>query len=224
MQKWCAAAFDLDGTLIDSLEDLAVAGNSALQRFGYPVHPVEAYRKFVGSGLRMLVCRALPPHEAERLGSAELNRIIQAAADHYAENWFVHTRPYGGIVELLRQLQEKKIPLAVVTNKPHEWTHRMLEYFFSDISFCYIQGACSDVPHKPDPFSALQAAETMRMAPYDVAFIGDSDVDMLTAHNAGMGAIGATWGFRGADELESAGANVLLYHPSDLLPHICFPL
>ena len=221
MQKWYAAAFDLDGTLLNSLADLAEAGNHALQCFGYPVHPADAYQRFVGSGLKMLVCRALPPSEAERLHEEELQRIVQTAAEYYAEHWAVHTRPYTGILEVLEQLQQNGIPMAVVTNKPHEWTHVMLAHFFKSISFEYIQGASREVPHKPDPFSALQAARKMSVAPHEVAFVGDSDVDMLTAHNAGMGALGAVWGFRGADELENAGADVLLQNPSGLLPYLC---
>ncbi len=220
MQKLYAAAFDLDGTLLDSLEDLAEAGNHALQRFGYPVHPVSAYRKFVGSGLKMLVCRALPHDEADRLAPEDLQSIIQAAAEHYAKHWAVHTRPYEGIAHTLEVLQHHGIPMAVVTNKPHEWTHEMLARFFANISFRYIRGAGPDVPHKPDPFSALQAAREMGVPSHGVAFIGDSDVDMLTAHNAGMGAFGATWGFRGANELKNAGAEVLLQTPSDLLPYL----
>ena len=220
MHSFYAAAFDLDGTLLDSLGDLAEAGNKALRAFGYSTHPVDAYRHFVGSGLEMLILRALPDGEAERLGSAGLRRLVETAGKYYARDWAVHTLPYPGVCEVLSVLQTRGVPLAVVTNKPHEWTHEMLTYFFAGISFAYVQGAAPDVPHKPDPFSALQAAKAMNVPPQAVAFIGDSDVDMFTARNAGMGAMGAVWGCRGADELGHAGADVLLQHPLELLPYL----
>lgn len=132
---------------------------------GYSTHPVDAYRHFVGSGLEMLILRALPDGEAERLGSAGLRRLVETAGKYYARDWAVHTLPYPGVCEVLSVLQTRGVPLAVVTNKPHEWTHEMLTYFFAGISFAYVQGAATDVPHKPDPFSALQAAKAMNVPP-----------------------------------------------------------
>lgn len=115
MHSFYAAAFDLDGTLLDSLGDLAEAGNKALRAFGYSTHPVDAYRHFVGSGLEMLILRALPDGEAERLGSAGLRRLVETAGKYYARDWAVHTLPYPGVCEVLSVLQTRGVPLAVVT-------------------------------------------------------------------------------------------------------------
>ncbi|MEG1610778.1 MAG: HAD family hydrolase [Bilophila sp.] len=211
-----AVLFDLDGTLLNSLEDLADATNAALEAAGYPRHPVAAYQQFVGSGLEKLVCRALPEGEAMRIGQANLAALQKATGDNYARDWAVHTKPYPGIPELILALGEQDIPLGVVTNKPHAWTLRMLDFFFPSKPFKHIQGAQPDLPHKPDPTGALNSARMLHMEPASIAFVGDSNVDMQTAKNAGMIAVGADWGFRGAKELQTAGADHILYTPAEL--------
>lgn len=213
-----AAIFDLDGTLLNTLDDLANAANAALHSAGYPQHPVAAYRQFVGNGLRMLVRRALPEGEADRLGPAGFETLVGRTGDNYAQNWAAATRPYPHIPELLQELQRRGIPLAVVTNKPHEWTLHMLKHYFPDEPFLFIQGAMPNLPHKPDPAGALNAARHLGVAPHEAAFVGDSNVDMLTARNAGMAAVGVDWGFRGAQELKESGADTILYDPLELLP------
>lgn len=212
-----AVLFDLDGTLLDSLEDLADATNSALEAAGYPTHPLTAYRHFLGSGLKQLVYRALPEGEAGQMGQGQLEALQKATGDNYARNWAVHTRAYPGIPELIATLHERGIPLGVVTNKPHEWTLRMLTFFFPDNPFRHIQGAHPGLPCKPDPMGALESARILGVQPAHIAFVGDSNVDMLTAKNAGMLAVGVNWGFRGAEELRTSGADHILYNPSELL-------
>ena len=215
--RYRAVAFDLDGTLLNTLEDLANAANAALAAAGYAQHPVAAYRQFVGNGLHMLVKRALPSGEADRLGPDGFAELVRRTGDNYARDWAVTTRPYPHIPELLKVLRERGVPLAVVTNKPHEWTLRMLAHYFPDKPFLFVQGAMPDLPHKPDPAGALEAARRLGARPDETAFVGDSNVDMHTAANAGMGPVGAAWGFRGAEELLQSGAKHLLNNPLDLL-------
>jgi len=217
-QNYHAAIFDLDGTLLDTLDDLANAANVALHSAGYPQHPVAAYRQFVGNGLRMLVRRALPEGEADRIGPAGFEALVERTGANYARDWAVTTRPYPHIPELLQELQRRGIPLAVVTNKPHEWTLHMLKHYFPESPFLFIQGAMPNLPHKPDPTGALNAARHLDSIPNETVFVGDSNVDMLTAHNAGMTAVGVDWGFRGAQELKESGADKILYDPLELLP------
>lgn len=212
-----AALFDLDGTLLNTLDDLAHAANAALVSAGYPSHPVDAYRRFVGNGLHMLVRRALPPDEEKRLGPTGVAQIVNRTGENYARDWAVATRPYPHIPELLAALRAKGIALGVVTNKPHEWTLLMLDHYFPDKPFLSVQGATPHLPHKPDPTGALSVARFLRIEPEAAAFIGDSDVDMQTARNAGMYGIGAGWGFRGAEELRAAGARSILSDPLELL-------
>lgn len=209
-----AALFDLDGTLLDTLEDLANATNRALASAAYPVHPVSAYRRFVGNGLRTLVSRALPAGED---ASSALDELVRRTGENYARDWAETTRPYPHIPELLDTLRGKGIPLAVVTNKPHDWTLLMLDHYFPGQPFAFVQGATPRIPHKPDPAGALKAAHNLNVTPEEAAFLGDSNVDMHTARNAHMLALGAAWGFRGAEELREAGADHILEDPLDLL-------
>lgn len=209
-----AALFDLDGTLLDTLEDLANATNRALASAAYPVHPVSAYRRFVGNGLRTLVSRALPAGED---ASSALDELVRRTGENYARDWAETTRPYPHIPELLERLRGKGIPLAVVTNKPHDWTLQMLDHYFPGQPFAFVQGATPRIPHKPDPAGALKAAHNLNVTPEEAAFLGDSNVDMHTARNAHMVALGAAWGFRGAEELREAGADHILEDPLDML-------
>ena len=211
-----AVAFDLDGTLIDSLADLATATNTALARHGYPVHPVDAYCQFVGSGLENLVRRALAPVSDRDIPDL-FQHMIRETGEHYKQHWAAQTCPYPEIPALLARLAERQIPVCVVTNKPQEWTEIMLGHFFPETHFAAIQGARPDCPLKPDPEPALRAARVLSLEPAQVAFVGDSNVDMFTAARAGMLGCGAVWGFRGEQELREAGANVLLQHPLELL-------
>lgn len=183
-QNHHAAIFDLDGTLLDTLDDLANAANAALHSAGYPQHPVAAYRQFVGNGLRMLVRRPCPKGKRIASGLRVSKHLWNARGANYARDWAVKTRPYPHVPELLQELQRRGIPLAVVTNKPHEWTLHMLKHYFPESPFLFIQGAMPNLPHKPDPTGALNAARHLDSIPNETVFVGDSNVDMLTAHNA----------------------------------------
>lgn len=216
-KNYRAVAFDLDGTLLDTLEDLANATNASLATFGYPQHPIASYRQFVGSGLKTLVRRALSPDTAKTIAPDQLETLVQRTGDNYARDWAATTRPYPGIEQLIKELRHRNIPLAVVTNKPHDWTLKMLSHFFPENPFREIQGAMPGLPHKPDPAGALGVAQRLDITPEDIAFVGDSDIDMLTARNAGMGAFGVAWGFRGAKELQEAGADRIISNPREIL-------
>lgn len=210
-----AVIFDLDGTLLDTLADLADAVNRVLAANGYPKHPEHDYRWFVGDGSAMLITRALPPdcRDTENV-QACLERFI---AD-YNLHWHRKTAPYAGIMELLETLQAERLKLAVVTNKPHRFAEKMIAHYFPKTSFDPIFGQREDIPKKPDPAQALAAAVQMEVAPQGCLFVGDSAVDIKTARRAGMPAIGAGWGFRPKSELIDAGADHIIDHPMDLLP------
>ncbi len=206
--------FDLDGTLLDTLRDIADAANRVLRANGFPVHALESFRWFVGDGSRTLMTRALPePRRTPRWIETCLGGFI----DEYTRNWDRATRPYAGIEELLSALEARKVPMAVVTNKPHRFTGAMMTRFFKDRPFQPVLGQRDDLPKKPDPLQALAAADIMGIAPAKCIFLGDSAVDMETGRRAGMRAVGAAWGFRPPEELTEAGADAVIHHPLDLL-------
>lgn len=209
-----ACIFDLDGTLLDTLRDLAKAGNAALVATEHPAHPVDAYRHFVGDGMETLLRRALPHGSPD----ATVRRGVEHMSAAYKTAWDVFTAPYPGIMPMLEVLGASGIPLAVLSNKPHTFTVEMVEHYFGTARFDMVSGAKDDVPRKPHPEAALRMASAWGIAPAEIAFVGDSNVDMRTALAAGMVAVGCPWGFRGAEELKTAGAHLLLEAPGDLLP------
>ncbi|MEG2171653.1 MAG: HAD family hydrolase [Desulfovibrionaceae bacterium] len=211
-----ACIFDLDGTLIDSLADLADAANASLRAAGYPTHATNAYRNFVGNGIKVLIQRALPKAEAQNLDPLRLQTIVDDMSRRYALNWHAKTRCYAGIATLVTQLHEQGLPLAVLSNKPHAFTCEIVDYFFPSHPFHLVYGARPDQPHKPDPTVALHIAQELALPPARVAFIGDSNVDIHTGVRAGMSAIGVCWGFRTREELISAGATALVEQPADI--------
>jgi len=192
--------FDLDGTLADSLADIASAMNRTLRAHGFPVHPVSAYRTFVGEGVRKLVERALPP------GTEELREAFVAAyqAD-YAQNLLNETRLFPAIPEVLDRLQSARIPVAVLSNKPEEPTRRLVDTLCSRWEFRAVFGERPGVPRKPDPAAALVLADVLAAPPASVALVGDTGVDMLTARAASMRPVGVLWGFR-PNEVLASGA------------------
>lgn len=212
-----ALIFDLDGTLLDSLEDLANACNATLAHAGYPAHPLDAYRRFVGNGLATLVRRILPEGEAQRLGEKGCESLVEYARTVYGNTWHVCSRPYDGVVAALHALAQKNLVLGVLSNKPHPWTVEIMGYFFPDVHFADVRGAMPGVPHKPDPTAALAMAEELSLEPAHCCFVGDSDVDMQTAVGAGMHPVGVAWGFRGEEELRRAGAERIIYTAQELL-------
>lgn len=212
-----AVIFDLDGTLLDTLEDIADAANSTLAIHGFPSHEVDAYRYFIGDGVTMLMSRALPPHNRNDDLIAD---CVTAFRKEYGRTWNVKTRPYEGIPELLDALAARKVKTAVLSNKPDDFTKRCVDAFLQNWSFEMILGLRPDVSHKPDPTGALEIAEHLHIGPAQILYLGDSAVDMQTAVNAGMFPIGALWGFRTLDELAQNGARATIEQPMELLDYL----
>lgn len=206
--------FDLDGTLLDTLEDLAGSMNTVLERMGWPTHPVDAYRWFVGNGVAILVQRALP--EDQRRESI-IEKCVQAMRTEYARRWAKQTRLYAGVAELLKKLAAGNMPLNILTNKPDDAAQEMVRHFFPTTPFHIVAGAVADKPRKPDPTVALEMAQQLGIAPEATLFVGDSNTDMQTAKAAKMIALGAAWGFRGREELLASGAHAVLEAPLELL-------
>ena len=193
-----AVIFDLDGTLADSLADIAAAMNRTLEAHGFPVHPVSAYRTFVGEGVRKLVERALPP------GTEDLREaFIQAYEGDYAEHLLDATRLFPGVPEVLDALEETGVPVGVLSNKPDVPTRRLVDALCGRWAFRAVFGERPGVPRKPDPTSALALADALATPPESVAFVGDTSVDMLTARAASMRPVGVLWGFRPQEVLAS---------------------
>ncbi len=209
-----AIIFDLDGTLLDTLADIANSTNAALSRLGFPVHPVDAYRYFLGDGMDHLVRRALPEghHDGKTLGKCN-----KAILDEYRNRWAENTEPYPGIPELLCELEKRGILIAVLSNKPDAFTKQTIEKFLPDFHFEIVRGAKPSVPVKPDPAAALQIADELGIPPQRFIYLGDTDTDMQTAVSANMFPAGALWGFRTAEELSASGAKALLKTPQDIL-------
>ena len=217
-----AVIFDLDGTLADTIEDIAGAVNRSLSRRGLPEHDIRLYKLMVGDGFGALIQRAIPKESRTR-EFIEATRA-EAAAD-YAGRCLERTRAYPGVRELLAALASRGIPMAVLSNKPDELTKKCVAGLFPSIDFALVRGETKDFPRKPDPASALDACARLGVTPAgvtpaDVLYLGDSGVDMRTAKAAGMKALGALWGFRGEAELREAGADALLASPLDLLQYI----
>lgn len=211
-----ACIFDLDGTLLDTLDDLANAMNMVLRARGLAEHLADAYRFFVGEGMETMVRRAAP----EGTGDAVLASMVPDFRDAYAKSWADKTRPYPGIEAMLDALSGRHVPFAVLSNKPHEFTRLMIRHFFPGAAFTAVLGSPRGGKAKPAPAMALGLARDFGVRPDRVLFLGDSSIDMDTARNAGMVPAGALWGFRPASELSGHGAAILLQSPGELLSHL----
>lgn len=208
-----AIIFDLDGTLLDTLEDLARSVNAVLKQNGCREHPVDAYRYFVGDGIDILVKRVFP---LELWAGPRLTGLIDAVKEEYTRRWADHTVPYPGVPDLLDELEAKAIPKAIFSNKPHEFALLAVEKFLSAWHFLAIIGIGPTMPRKPDPTGALQIAEIMGIKPAEIVYCGDTDTDMKTALAGGFFPAGALWGFRPADELIAGGARFVAAHPLEI--------
>ena len=210
-----AVIFDLDGTLLDTLADLAASMNAALAEQGLPTHPLNAFRYFVGDGVVMFARRALGEQHAADPDIVELTLALQRG--HYAGCWADRTRAYDGVDELLDGLAARGVAMAVLSNKPHDFTVKCVESLLPRERFACVEGVRDGRPCKPDPAGALEIAERLKVAPADALYVGDTNTDMQTAVAAGMTPVGALWGFRDAEELTQSGAVYLADHPTDVL-------
>ena len=204
--------FDLDGTLIDSLEDIAVCMNKVLEELNLPIHKMEDYKYFVGGGISVLVENALNGHSDDI--KEEVTKRFKVI---YDQKLHAKTKPYEGIYELLDELEKENHNLAILSNKPHEFTIAYAKSLFDKYNFKEIHGQKSDIPKKPDPTAAINIAKVFDVPCEEVYFVGDTMVDMQTAKNAGMIAIGVLWGFRDEKELRDFGADFIVSNPLEIL-------
>lgn len=212
--NWRAVLFDLDGTLLDTLQDIADSANWALADQGFPTHSIGAYRHFIGEGVNTLFARALPDDHEDPEQIAECILRFRHA---YEQRWDVHTRPYEGVEPLLRTLTAAGIPMAVLSNKPDEFTKKCVHRYLRQVPFAVVLGQREGIPRKPDPTVAEQIARTLAVPSGQCLYLGDTAIDMQTACRAGMHPVGAAWGFRSVEELWSNGAAAVLEHPRQLL-------
>jgi phosphoglycolate phosphatase len=206
--------FDLDGTLVDTLEDIADAMDRVLALEGAPGHTREEYRYLIGHGIRNLVREALP---AELRSDERVTRCHERMLEDYGRNSLVKTRVYEGVPELVRALRADGVPLAIHSNKADVPTQAIVAALLDPSDFVQVSGARPDAPLKPDPAVALAIAARFGLPPARVAYVGDSLVDMRLATAAGMVAVGASWGFRSSRELIESGAGVVIDRPLELL-------
>ena len=207
-----AVIFDLDGTLLNTLGDLRAATNHALEVRGLPPHSMEEIRQFIGNGIRLLICRAMPEGTPE----AEIDAALDDFKAYYAAHIHDRTVPYDGIPQLLTALRKRGIKVAVLSNKIDSASQQLIEYFFpgkTDVVF----GEHVGVPRKPDPTSCRMVIQQLGVQPEQVLYVGDSGTDMQTAKNAGLYAVGVTWGFRSKEVLLKYGADVLVHRPEQIL-------
>jgi phosphoglycolate phosphatase len=213
-----AVIFDLDGTLVDSLADIAESVNTVLAERGFATHPLSSYRSFVGDGMVMLARRVLPEHL--RSDDETVAAFVRRLKEVYGGRSDRLTAPYDGIADLLDALVEEGIAMAVLSNKPHELTVGLVGRLLGAWTFAPVFGERPAVPRKPDPSAALEIAGKLGLAPKDILYVGDTPTDLATARAAGMPAIAAAWGFRSEAELREAGATRVAHHPSDVLAHL----
>lgn len=218
--QYRAVIFDLDGTLIDSLEDLADSVNEMLENHGFPTHDVDAIRRMIGNGTKKLIERALPKEHLVDVGFVQ--SVIEEYKTIYHHRILEKTRSYPGILEMLHKLSIEHVPMGICTNKHMEAAEMIVKFLFEENLFRIVLGDRPGKPKKPDPTTVLEIAETLGARPEEVVYLGDSAVDMETATRAGFLPVGVLWGFRDKEELVGAGAKILLERPMELFDHVAF--
>lgn len=200
--------FDLDGTILNTLEDLAAAGNHTCEMHGWPTFAVDEYRYKVGNGMLKLVERFMP---AEYAGDGRMfEQTLAEFRAYYGEHKEDHTSPYAGTIEMLDRLRAADVQLAVLTNKDHISAAPLIEKYFGSERFALVQGRVGAFPPKPEAPVTLHVMKELGADPATTLYVGDSNVDVLTGHNAGLKSAGVSWGFRGRAELEAAGADYVV--------------
>jgi phosphoglycolate phosphatase len=210
--------FDLDGTLVDTIADLAYAVNETLISHGWPSRNIQEIKSMVGDGFPPLVRRAVPPEVLEQ--DSLLSQVLAEASDLYTIHCVDNTRPYPEVKKLLEELSKRSLPCAVLSNKAHAFSTHIVSRLFPEGSFVVVQGEITGIPKKPHPQAALSLASRVGYSPSGCVLVGDSPHDMMAARSAGMRAFGAGWGYRSAAELLTAGAERVFSRPLELLDFI----
>lgn len=213
MKNYKAIIFDLDGTLLNTIDDLGDSVNYMLKKLGYPTFEIEEYKYKVGNGMRKLIERSLP---AEHKTDAEIDKAMEIFMPYYDKHKMDKTAPYDGVIELIKAVRARGLKTAVVTNKAHAAAVPLIEEVFPGL-FDEVTGQKEGVPTKPDPAAVINTMKALGVTADECIFMGDSSVDMQTAKNSHATAVGVLWGFRKADELISNGAQKLISEPNELL-------
>lgn len=212
-----AVIFDLDGTLLNTLDDLADSTNYALSKFGYPTRTIDEVRQFVGNGVAKLIERAIP----EGKNNPNFEKCLAIFKENYAQNMYNKTAPYNGIIEMLSNLKSKGIKIAVVSNKFDLAVKELCKkYFEGFIDFAAGENEAQGIRKKPAPDTVISVLNKFNFAPEDAVYVGDSDVDIMTAKNSKMPCISVTWGFRDEKFLLENGATILINAPSEIYNHL----
>lgn len=206
--------FDLDGTLLNTIDDLGQAANYALEKNGFATHSIASYPFFVGNGVRKLIERVLPEDDRD---ADTVDRLLKDFKDYYNGHNTVYTKPYGGMPELLKQLRSQGVKVAVASNKYQAAVEVIIAHYFGDIDFVAVEGQKEGVPVKPDPSIVFSILAKAKVAKADTLYVGDSGVDMQTANRACVDSVGVTWGFRPEKELKDHYANFIANDPSQIL-------
>lgn len=214
-QRFDAVMFDLDGTLLDTLADIAAAGNHAMQQVGRPGYPLSDYRHLAGQGAPWLIEQALGP-DHQNLRDAALAEFKKYQLVHGIDR----TGPYPGIADMLNEMTRRKLPLAVLSNKPDRAAQHAVSVKLATWPFALVQGHQENVPLKPDPAAALEMAKKLNIAADRWLYLGDTRIDMLTAKRAGFFALGVSWGFRSVQELTDSGADAIIDHPMQAIDYL----
>ncbi len=211
--KYKAIIFDLDGTLLNSLIDIADSVNLVLEKYNLPTHSIEDYKLFIGNGIEKLVALALP----ENIKKTDFEKYLSEIKSVYEKNQISKTKPYNGVIEMLKTLNNRGISLNILSNKPIEFTKMLVEHFFVDIKFDNVLGAREGIPKKPNPQAVFDIIENLQLEKCAVLYVGDTGTDMKTAENADLTSVGVLWGFRGMEELVENNANYIIDEASKII-------
>jgi phosphoglycolate phosphatase len=218
--KYNVFIFDLDGTLLNTLQDLADSVNYALRQYGMPTHSIDDIRRFVGNGVRLLMERAVP----NGAQNPQFEEVFAAFRAYYMQHSLDTTRPYDGIVETIHELKQRGCRLAVVSNKMMAATQELIRHFFPEIEVAIGEHEAAGIRKKPAPDTVFEALRQLGLVvggfPADTVYVGDSDVDIATARNSGLPCISVLWGFRDQDFLSQHGATTFVSHPQELLRYV----